>query len=298
MALLSLVSMASAIAQQASPPAPAEATSAGPATGAVVPQTLREVKVESEADKTSFGPNAESISRLPADLRDIPQSVTIINQALHAVAGRRPRWPSALRNVPGLTIGGAEGGQIGTNINLNGFSARTDIYLDGARDRGQYYRDVFALDSVEVLMGPSSMLFGRGSTGGVINQVSKRPTLTPANEADRLGHHQRPGAHHRRRQPAAVGDLGLPHFGDGAGRRCRPRATRPDLQDYRHRAVAEVRHRHADASHLHRAAAAQPRPCPTTASCRSTAGRPRSIATTPTASTTTARSPTSAPSAR
>src|SRR5690349_20201967 len=82
MALLSLFSMASTVAQQASPPAPAEATPAGPATGAVVPQTLREVKVESELDKSSFGPNAESISRLPAELRDIPQSITIINQAL------------------------------------------------------------------------------------------------------------------------------------------------------------------------------------------------------------------------
>ena len=54
---------------------------------------------------------------------------------------------SALRNVPGLTIGGAEGGNIGNNINLDGFSARTDIYLDGMRDRGQYYRDTFALES-------------------------------------------------------------------------------------------------------------------------------------------------------
>ena len=83
--------------------------------------------------------------------------------------------PDAMRNVPGVTIGSAEGGTIGTNINLNGFSARTDIYLDGMRDRGQYYRDVFALEQIEVLMGPSSMLFGRGSTGGVINQVTKKP---------------------------------------------------------------------------------------------------------------------------
>ncbi len=85
----------------------------------------------------------------------------------------------ALRNVPGITIGAAEGGSIGNNFNLRGFSARTDLYLDGMRDRGQYYRDVFSLDAVEVLQGPSSMLFGRGSTGGVINQVSKLPTLAP-----------------------------------------------------------------------------------------------------------------------
>ena len=73
--------------------------------------------------------------------------------------------------------------RIGNNFNLRGFSARTDLYLDGMRDRGQYYRDVFSLDAVEVLQGPSSMLFGRGSTGGVINQVSKLPTLAPFGDA-------------------------------------------------------------------------------------------------------------------
>jgi catecholate siderophore receptor len=111
----------------------------------------------------------------------VPQSVTIVNRAVMDSQGASS-LADALRNVPGITIGGAEGGQIGNNINLNGFSARTDIYLDGFRDRGQYYRDTFALDQVEVLMGPSSMLFGRGSTGGIINQVSKKPQLKAATE--------------------------------------------------------------------------------------------------------------------
>lgn len=142
---------------------------------------LKEVTVADQQDKSGFGGNPVSISRLPAELRDIPQSVTVINQAVMQSQGATS-LASALRNIPGLTIGGAEGGQIGTNINLNGFSARTDMYLDGTRDRAQYYRDIFALDSVEVLQGPSSMLFGRGSTGGVINQVTKRATLTNANE--------------------------------------------------------------------------------------------------------------------
>ncbi|HUN48239.1 MAG TPA: TonB-dependent siderophore receptor, partial [Stellaceae bacterium] len=47
------------------------------------------------------------------------------------------------------------------------------------RDFGSYYRDPFNLDAIEVLKGPSSILFGRGSTGGVINQVSKQPGLDP-----------------------------------------------------------------------------------------------------------------------
>ena len=125
------------------------------------------------------GQTVNSLSRLPADLIDVPQSVTVLNHNLLQAQGVSS-LADALKNVPGITIGGAEGGQIGNNINLNGFAARTDIFMDGFRDRGQYYRDTFALDNVEVLMGPSSMLFGRGSTGGAINQVSKKAGLMPA----------------------------------------------------------------------------------------------------------------------
>ena len=177
LALLGALSAPGAFAQAASP----ETSVAHASNAAVVPPTLREVQINGVADSKAFGANQTTISRLPADLRDVPQSVTVINQSLMQSQGATS-LATALHNVPGLTIGGAEGGQIGTNINLNGFSARTDIYLDGARDRAQYYRDTFALDSIEVLMGPSSMLFGRGSTGGVINQVTKKPSLKPATE--------------------------------------------------------------------------------------------------------------------
>ncbi|MDF3836940.1 TonB-dependent siderophore receptor [Cupriavidus basilensis] len=143
--------------------------------------TLQEVVVQGGSARDDYNAVKNSVSKLPEDLHDIAQSVTVVNKALIDAQGGTS-LADALRNVPGITIGAAEGGQIGNNINLNGFSARTDIYLDGFRDRGQYYRDTFALDSVEVLMGPSSMLFGRGSTGGVINQVSKKPSLKAATE--------------------------------------------------------------------------------------------------------------------
>ncbi|AMP10498.1 tonB-dependent siderophore receptor family protein [Collimonas arenae] len=128
-----------------------------------------------------FNANSSALNKLSADLHDVPQSVVVVNKALMQSQGASS-LADALRNVAGITLGGAEGGQIGNNINLNGFSARTDIYLDGFRDRGQYYRDTFALEQVEVLMGPSSMLFGRGSTGGVINQVTKKANLKESTE--------------------------------------------------------------------------------------------------------------------
>jgi len=149
--------------------------------------TLPEVKVRDASVGADYNPAKSSIGGgIDTPLRDIPQSVTVINSTLMQAQGATS-LADALRNVPGITIGAAEGGTIGNNFNLRGFSARTDLYLDGMRDRGQFYRDVFSLDSVEVLQGPSSMLFGRGSTGGVINQVSKVPTLTPFATASVIG---------------------------------------------------------------------------------------------------------------
>ena len=148
-----------------------------PAPSAPAPEaTLPEVKVQ-DTPGNDYNPAISTIGgAVPMALRDIPQSITVVNSALMQAQGATS-LADALRNVPGITIGAAEGGNIGNNFNLRGFSARTDLYYDGMRDRGQYYRDVFSLEAVEVLKGPSSMLFGRGSTGGVINQVSKKPSL-------------------------------------------------------------------------------------------------------------------------
>jgi catecholate siderophore receptor len=146
----------------------------------VAPATMENVTVT--GNREDFNSPTVSVTKLPADLHDVPQTVIVVNKALLESRGATS-LSDALRNVSGITISGAEGGQIGNNINLNGFTAKTDIYLDGFRDRGQYFRDTFALEQVEVLMGPSSMLFGRGSTGGVINQVTKKANLKQSAEA-------------------------------------------------------------------------------------------------------------------
>ncbi len=83
----------------------------------------------------------------------------------------------ALRSVTGISIGAGEFSWQGNNPSIRGFVARNDIFLDGIRDFGSYARDPFNLQSVEVLKGPASILFGRGSTGGVINQPTKVPML-------------------------------------------------------------------------------------------------------------------------
>jgi catecholate siderophore receptor len=82
-----------------------------------------------------------------------------------------------LRNVPGISLAAGEAGAQGDNLTIRGFTARNDIFLDGIRDFGSYFRDSFNYEQVEALEGPAGIEFGRGSTGGVVNQESKVPTV-------------------------------------------------------------------------------------------------------------------------
>lgn len=146
------------------------------------PQRLPEVQVRGEALSDDYAAGVATVgARTPTPVRDIPQVVNVVPRAV-IDAQQANTLTDALRYVPGITLSAGEGGAIGDNINLRGQSARTDVFLDGFRDRGQYTRDTFFLESVEVLKGPSSLFFGRGSTGGVINQVSKAPGLRAHNE--------------------------------------------------------------------------------------------------------------------
>jgi catecholate siderophore receptor len=106
-------------------------------------------------------------------LLDTPQSVTVVPAELMQQQGVTS-LRDALRNVPGISMQAGEGGYpAGDNLSLRGFSARTDLFVDGIRDISGYSRDPFNLEQVEVVKGPSSTHSGRGSTGGSVNLSSK-----------------------------------------------------------------------------------------------------------------------------
>jgi catecholate siderophore receptor len=119
-----------------------------------------------------------ALGKLTQPLVSTPQSVIEIPRQLLDDQGVTT-MRDALRNVPGVSLAAGEGGQQGDNLSIRGFNAQNDFYLDGMRDFGSYYRDPFNLQDIEVLEGPSSILFGRGSSGGTINQVSKQAQLAP-----------------------------------------------------------------------------------------------------------------------
>jgi len=120
---------------------------------------------------------ASSMSAIATSLQDTPQNVTVVSAEVMKQQAVN-NLQDALKNVPGITLNAGEGGTHGDNINLRGFAASDDFFLDGLRDTGFYTRDSFNIENIEVYKGPASTLFGRGSTGGVVNQVSKTPQLT------------------------------------------------------------------------------------------------------------------------
>jgi catecholate siderophore receptor len=140
------------------------------------PMQLPAVSVEGSQPGTDYKSDLPSLPKLTAPLLDTPQSITDIPRQLMNDQGVTT-MRDALRNVPGVSIAAGEAGSQGDSLTLRGFSARNDFYLDSMHDFGSYYRDPFYLEKIEVLKGPSSILFGRGSTGGVVQQVSKLPTL-------------------------------------------------------------------------------------------------------------------------
>jgi len=156
--------------------APEEALAQSAASSEQV--TLQQVDVNGAGSGGSaYNPRETTITRLPTKLIDTPQSITIVPQKI-IEDQHTSTLVEALHNVPGISFTGGEGGVQGDAVNIRGFSSRNDFYRDGVRDPGFYVRDTFAVEQVEVLKGPSSFLFGRGSTGGVINMTSKLPKFT------------------------------------------------------------------------------------------------------------------------
>lgn len=109
---------------------------------------------------------------------DTPQSVTVVEDDLMSEQGRRT-LRDAMRNITGVSFQAGEGNPPGGGdaFNVRGFSARDDIFVDGIRDPGNYFRDPFYAERIEVTKGPASAFAGRGNVGGTVNIVTRQPEL-------------------------------------------------------------------------------------------------------------------------
>jgi catecholate siderophore receptor len=129
------------------------------------------VKVIGNRPSPSYSSRAISTAtKTSLPLRDIPQSVTVINRELIADQSMRG-MAEVVRYVPGITMGQGEGNR--DQPTIRGNSTTADFFVDGVRDDAQYFRDLYNVEQVEALKGSNAMIFGRGGGGGVINRAMK-----------------------------------------------------------------------------------------------------------------------------
>ncbi|MGE4429843.1 MAG: TonB-dependent receptor [Sphingobium sp.] len=150
---------------------PAQAQSEGES------RRLGGVTVTDTAIDDSYNRTESPSPKRTAPLLDTPQTINMIPQELIRDRGART-LAEVLRNTPGISFNAGENG-FGTSTNnftLRGFDTSGSVFVDNARDSGSYARDVFNIESVEVVKGASADN-GRGSAGGYVNINTKKPSL-------------------------------------------------------------------------------------------------------------------------
>ncbi|MEO8297976.1 MAG: TonB-dependent receptor [Burkholderiales bacterium] len=168
--------------------APAAPAASAP-TEAAAPQgeaVLRKITVRASTErqgKDDYQATETRIGKGKQDIRDIPQSLTVVTEKVMDDR-KMDSVKDVLRNTAGISFQAAEGGE--EDIKIHGISLQStgDIFIDGMRDPAFYDRDTFFLDRIELLRGSASLLFGRGSTGGAVNQVLKPARLLDENQID------------------------------------------------------------------------------------------------------------------
>ncbi|MEN5147579.1 TonB-dependent receptor [Brevundimonas diminuta] len=112
-----------------------------------------------------------------APLRDTPRSITVIPEEIIQATGS-DTLVDALRTVPGITFGAGEGGNpLGDRPFLRGADTQSSTFVDGARDIGAQSREVFNIESIDVIKGASGAYTGRGGAGGGIYINNKTARL-------------------------------------------------------------------------------------------------------------------------
>lgn len=169
----------------------------------VAPQSLPAVSVNAAAERENpLGPVAGYVAtrsrtgtKTDTSLKETPQTISVITREQLDAQGVESIAES-LRYTPGVVT------QYGnTDLRYDWLTVRGFVpgrYLDGLRlpfgSRGysQPRIEPFGLERIEVLKGPSSLLYGQGTPGGLVNMVSKRPTTDALHEVElQYGSHNR-----------------------------------------------------------------------------------------------------------
>ncbi|MGQ3294928.1 MAG: TonB-dependent siderophore receptor, partial [Shinella sp.] len=130
---------------------------------------------------------SRSASKTNTSLRETPQAISVVTREQMDLQGANT-VAEALRYTPGV-LPDPNGYDIRYDwLYIRGFNTYGTMWLDGLvlpGDPNNYATpsiNSFALERIDVIKGPTSVLYGRAVPGGLVNQVSKRPQDAAMNE--------------------------------------------------------------------------------------------------------------------
>lgn len=144
-------------------------------------RSLDAVVVEANAAPVYTANEAPTLLKLPVPLSVTPQTVTVVpKEVIRDQAAQT--LSDVFRNISGVfESGNTLNAQAEVLPYIRGFETPV-VFRNGMRATQVGSIDLFNIESVEVIKGPASILFGGMEVGGALNYTTKRPQATPFNE--------------------------------------------------------------------------------------------------------------------
>lgn len=155
---------------------------------------LTTMRVEADwVEETATGPvdgyvatRSATGTKTDTPLNEVPQSISVITS--DEVEARGAQSIGDTLNYTAGVIGHSNGLDPRRDfISIRGFGGTEYFYRDGLRltgfnNQGRTVSEPYGFERIEVLRGPSSVLYGQGGPGGIVNLISKKPTEIPQGE--------------------------------------------------------------------------------------------------------------------
>jgi iron complex outermembrane receptor protein len=194
--------------------APAAAAGSSAATADEPAVRLDVFEVSTHRDVGYRAGNAVSAMRMDVPVADIPQNISVYDRAwiedimAFDAADALAYEPTFINNYPPRS-----GGQ----FNIRGFDSSTFL-LNGIAQANGFGSNITTvnIERLEVLKGPSAVLYGQGQIGGVINRITKRPQFKAASQYRLIGgFNEVNNKNIYRAEGDWTGPLNLPFLSDG-----------------------------------------------------------------------------------
>lgn len=146
-------------------------------------EELQTITIEAERARSVYTGFATSATKTTTPLSETPQAISVITRDWMDMQNIQ-HVEDALRYAAGVKTSPYGNDPRRDTFFIRGFDQSSDgLYRDGMRtpvaQYGSWRVEPYALERVEVMRGPSSVLYGQTSPGGIVNQMSKRPTARP-----------------------------------------------------------------------------------------------------------------------